>query len=492
MTVTVDVYGSGSRSADGDAPGLMSRYQDYVERKVASSLETREIYDRLLRRVASGELDPKTLDRGLNSFLQINGPEYAKGVADLSMRFLAGIVQAASRDSYELFDEVASGTLEPPPEPLELDPTDWADWVPRLIEAAEQAREAPTNALRVVLGRVASGELDPEAVERMMLERSRQQIPASVTRLAGLYIEMLTGLEEANTAFGMDYLRSVARRDAQADSIELGGGLGDSVQVRFVVTNDEPVDAAMRCAIVDLRREDGIGPAFEPEVTITPDHFELAPDTDVQVACSLLLTDIFVPGVTYVGELLILTDTETVAGDPPAHPTLGTVGRVMTEPNDPIAIIGMRGRFPGADDLDDFWRNLADGVESITPLSREDMRSAGDPRPRHQPARVRQRGPAARRRRHVRRRLLRLLGARRGPDRSAAPTVPRDRVGGARGRRLRPRRLRRRRSACSAVASSAPTCTSCTRTPKRSDTSTACSSWSPTTRTISARRSPIG
>ena len=37
---------------------------------------------------------------------------------------------------------------------------------------------------------------------------------------------------------------------------------------------------------------------------------------------------------------------------------------------EPIAIIGMRGRFPGASDLDTYWRNLADGVESIEVLSR--------------------------------------------------------------------------------------------------------------------------
>src|SRR3954463_5839437 len=51
----------------------------------------------------------------------------------------------------------------------------------------------------------------------------------------------------------------------------------------------------------------------------------------------------------------------------------------MSTAADPIAIIGMRGRFPGADDLDQFWRNLAEGVEPITPLSRDDMRAAGIP-----------------------------------------------------------------------------------------------------------------
>ena len=46
---------------------------------------------------------------------------------------------------------------------------------------------------------------------------------------------------------------------------------------------------------------------------------------------------------------------------------------------EPIAIIGMRGRFPGASDLDTYWRNLADGVESIEVLSEDDMRAAGIP-----------------------------------------------------------------------------------------------------------------
>jgi acyl transferase domain-containing protein/SAM-dependent methyltransferase len=46
---------------------------------------------------------------------------------------------------------------------------------------------------------------------------------------------------------------------------------------------------------------------------------------------------------------------------------------------EPIAIIGMRGRFPGAGDLDAYWRNLAEGVESIEVLSEDDMRAAGVP-----------------------------------------------------------------------------------------------------------------
>jgi phthiocerol/phenolphthiocerol synthesis type-I polyketide synthase E len=39
----------------------------------------------------------------------------------------------------------------------------------------------------------------------------------------------------------------------------------------------------------------------------------------------------------------------------------------------------MKGRFPGAEDLDRFWQNLASGTESITRLSPDDMRAVGVP-----------------------------------------------------------------------------------------------------------------
>jgi len=36
------------------------------------------------------------------------------------------------------------------------------------------------------------------------------------------------------------------------------------------------------------------------------------------------------------------------------------------EPVEEVAVVGMAGRFPGAANLEEFWRNLRGGVESIT------------------------------------------------------------------------------------------------------------------------------
>lgn len=57
---------------------------------------------------------------------------------------------------------------------------------------------------------------------------------------------------------------------------------------------------------------------------------------------------------------------------------------------DRIAIIGMAGRFPGAKNVEQFWRNLRDGVESILPFSDEELLSSGiDPARLKDPSYVR-------------------------------------------------------------------------------------------------------
>lgn len=64
----------------------------------------------------------------------------------------------------------------------------------------------------------------------------------------------------------------------------------------------------------------------------------------------------------------------------PLGSTLGSTTKAAPHPEtataEPIAIIGMAGRYPGARDLDSFWRNLCNGVDSVTeiPLERWDHR----------------------------------------------------------------------------------------------------------------------
>ena len=45
--------------------------------------------------------------------------------------------------------------------------------------------------------------------------------------------------------------------------------------------------------------------------------------------------------------------------------------------NEPIAIVGMAGRFPGAKNLDEFWQNICNGVNSIDFLSQDELLAHG-------------------------------------------------------------------------------------------------------------------
>ncbi|HEX5746349.1 MAG TPA: amino acid adenylation domain-containing protein, partial [Archangium sp.] len=62
----------------------------------------------------------------------------------------------------------------------------------------------------------------------------------------------------------------------------------------------------------------------------------------------------------------------------------------VSEQFETIAIVGMTGRFPGARDLETFWRNLCQGVEARVSFSDEELEAAGvDSALRGQPAYVR-------------------------------------------------------------------------------------------------------
>src|SRR6267142_1492998 len=54
------------------------------------------------------------------------------------------------------------------------------------------------------------------------------------------------------------------------------------------------------------------------------------------------------------------------------------MNRAATQPLDAIAIIGIAGRFPGARSVDEYWRNLRDGNESISFFTPGELIALGD------------------------------------------------------------------------------------------------------------------
>lgn len=62
------------------------------------------------------------------------------------------------------------------------------------------------------------------------------------------------------------------------------------------------------------------------------------------------------------------------------------------QPRAPIAIIGMAARYPGAPDVDTFWRNLCDGVDAVSRFADDELDPAVSAATRQHPDYVRARG----------------------------------------------------------------------------------------------------
>ena len=81
-------------------------------------------------------------------------------------------------------------------------------------------------------------------------------------------------------------------------------------------------------------------------------------------------------------------DTNGASGPAAARPAR----RAKIDAREPIAIIGMAGRFPGAADVDAFWANLCGGVESIRHFSVDELDPSVPASVHGDPAYVRARG----------------------------------------------------------------------------------------------------
>ncbi|HEX6903705.1 MAG TPA: amino acid adenylation domain-containing protein [Thermoanaerobaculia bacterium] len=82
-----------------------------------------------------------------------------------------------------------------------------------------------------------------------------------------------------------------------------------------------------------------------------------------------------------------------LAGEEESAMTRIEAPRARVLEQDAIAVVGMAGRFPGAGDLDELWRNLREGRESVRFFSDEELVAAGvDPRLLDKPYYVKARG----------------------------------------------------------------------------------------------------
>src|SRR5262249_33287235 len=136
-------------------------------------------------------------------------------------------------------------------DPPDVDPADWSSWLSRLIDYAEQERAAQRDALAAAIEHAATAADGSQQSEASAI-RPEHDSSTVVERLASLCFDVLAGLDSINADLGLRYLTAVAPDDGP-DAVELDGDLGESVECRFVVSNDKPGAAVVQCAVTEMR-----------------------------------------------------------------------------------------------------------------------------------------------------------------------------------------------------------------------------------------------
>jgi hypothetical protein len=130
-------------------------------------------------------------------------------------------------------------------------------------------------------------------------------------QMTGLYFDLLNGLNDVRASYEKDYFQSVLALANKPERIppvvvELRAPHGEVAAASLSVANT----ATEKCSVVfrftDARRVDGSGPAFAPDLEITPPLVELAPGQEQKFRLSLRLDPAhFQEGVVYNSMLFI-------------------------------------------------------------------------------------------------------------------------------------------------------------------------------------------
>lgn len=222
-------------------------YGESVVQAMRQSARTASLSHRVIERVSQGDLSPATLQESLAEFARCRGGAFASSITGLHQRFLG-----------------------------------------RLVD--------------------------------LSLERLRTAVPSEVApaaefvdHVARLSFALVNDVAEIRTKYQEDYLREALRigTPAGGSAITLVARLGETASASLSVAGSTPAPATLRCFVTDVRRADGVGPAFVPSMVITPEVLQVEPGEDAVVAMSLQLDEsLYKPDVVYVGALQIAGGSE--------------------------------------------------------------------------------------------------------------------------------------------------------------------------------------
>lgn len=299
---------SADRSASGDWPTL---YAQYLLRAASQSAKSSELYQQIMEGVAQGDIAPTVFRDLMPTFAQTRGTDYATQLTELNTQFFSRQVELNASFWQELVELIGPETASLPAAPPAFDSDDPIRWYQQLTDYASHLNSEALAAYQALLDGVADGTISPDRLRQSSTAFLERRLPEHMSRLSAMYFDLLNGLNDLRSEYEEVLLRRVlaTSRSANQDmpiALNLSGRLGETATASLTLTNTQPERANIRCAVTDLRRADGIGPAFVSSISVAPMLLSLGPGEEASLSVSLRLDDgLFEADVFYVGSVQI-------------------------------------------------------------------------------------------------------------------------------------------------------------------------------------------
>ena len=293
-----------SREFSIAAEETSAAFTEYLLRTAVASAGALHRYEQLIGCVARRQASPATLEESLARFAELHTGESAARVSAATARLFAGLASSA------FLPFAAADDSEPL---ISTDTSETSDALASLAERVADRNRRAASAYYAQLAAVATGETTPDAFRRLTRKDTARTFAQELSRASRVWFEYLGDLDEERARFADHYLmgalRTVNPVGFDGDVVELAGPVNTMVSTVVTVDNtlDEP--AIIRCGVSEVRRADGVGPAFAPALVVAPEDVILERDAEGTVELSLWLDDaIYDPGAAYIGALRLVRD----------------------------------------------------------------------------------------------------------------------------------------------------------------------------------------
>jgi hypothetical protein len=273
----------------------------FLMRAAARSGHVAALSREILDRTSRGDLPPAAWQDALTADPRTHGGSYAQQWTSLHARWLGGVLQAAA------------GAPQEPALPA-LTPDDPDAWFQQRADDARQHMADALDTWASQLARAATGEVSRAAAGAL------SPPDGQLADMARLTFDLLNDLAEVRARHEEAFLRSVLAAGegwnmAIPFVVQLAASTGDVASASITLTNTRRERIAVRCLVPDVRRADGVGPAFAARLTTAPERLTLEPGEHAGMRLSLLLDAAsYELDALYVGTLQVTRDP-----GPPLH-----------------------------------------------------------------------------------------------------------------------------------------------------------------------------